>query len=351
VTRRRWLSPREFDDGVALCQALPGATAMQTAAYVGLRLRGVLGAVASFAGFGLPAFVLMLGLTALYSHTQRLPAVLAVFGGLQAVVVAIAANATVFFGRHTLVTGQRVALAVLAAGLFAVGINPFLVILLASVLGLGWLRDATPVEPGGPAAEPLDSTTRPVACILGVAVLVLGLLFVGQRPLFDLAITVLRVDLFAFGGGFASVPLLFHEVVEVRGWLSGPTLLDGVVLGQVTPGPIVITAAFVGFLRLGLLGGVVATVGVFLPSFLMVVGVAPHFDRLRASPRMGRLMAGALCSFPGLLLVVSVRFAQDITWDAPRLVLAFAAFLLLRVGVNILWVVLMGGIGALIFCR
>lgn len=351
VTRERWLSPREFDDGVALCQALPGATAMQTAAYVGLRLRGLPGAAVAFVGFGLPAFLLMLGLTGIYAHTQRLPAVVAIFGGLQAVVVAIAANATVFFGIQALTSIKRFSVAALTATLFAVGLNPFLVILLASIVGLVWLREAAPVESSGPASAPLRSNTRPILAILAATGIVLGLLFEFRRPLFDLAITVLRIDLFAFGGGFASVPLLFHEVVAVRGWLSGPTLLDGIVLGQITPGPIVITALFVGLLRDGFWGGLVATVGVFLPSFLMVVGVAPRFDRLRASPRVVRLIAGALCSFPGLLLVITIRFAQNITWDAPRILLALAAFLLLRCRVNILWTVLASAIAALIFCR
>ncbi len=118
-----------------------------------------------------------------------------------------------------------------------------------------------------------------------------------------------------------------------------------------TPGPIVITATFVGYLLHGTVGAIVATLGVFLPSFLVVVAAAPHFDRLRASPVFARLIGGALCSFPGLLLIVTVHFGQSVTWDVPRLLLAGAAFAALRLGANILWVVVIGTGLSLLFCR
>jgi len=151
-----------------------------------------------------------------------------------------------------------------------------------------------------------------------------------------------RIDLFAFGGGFASVPLMFHEVVEVRRWMDGPTLLNGIAMGQVTPGPIVITATFIGYLLHGFLGGLVATVSVFLPSFMIVIGIVPYFDRIRNSPYFSRVLMGILCSFVGLLLTVTVRFASNIPWDLPRLVITLGAFIALLKKVDILWVVLIG---------
>jgi chromate transporter len=172
-----------------------------------------------------------------------------------------------------------------------------------------------------------------------------------QRRMFDLAALMFRIDLFAFGGGFSSVPLMFHETVEVRRWLDGPTLLNGIVLGQVTPGPIVITATFIGYLLAGLAGGVTATVSVFLPSFLMLVATAPHFDRLRTSPRFNKIISGVLCSFVGLLLTVSVRFAQGVTWDWLHLVLAVGAFAALRLKANVLWIVLIGAALSIVLCR
>ena len=149
-----------------------------------------------------------------------------------------------------------------------------------------------------------------------------ALLFMVNRGLFDLGVLMFRIDLFAFGGGFASVPLMYHEIVDVRSWMDGETFMNGIALGQVTPGPIVITATFVGYLLYGIAGAVVATVSVFLPSFLMVVGVVPYFDRLRASDHFNRCMSGILASFVGLLLSVTIQFALDVPWDAPRIVLA-----------------------------
>ena len=95
---------------------------------------------------------------------------------------------------------------------------------------------------------------------------------------------MMKIDLFAFGGGFTSLPLMLHEVVELRGWIDEKTFMNGIALGQVTPGPIVITATFVGYLLYGFWGSVVATLSIFTPSFLMLVIINPFFDRLKASP-------------------------------------------------------------------
>ena len=157
-----------------------------------------------------------------------------------------------------------------------------------------------------------------------------------------------KIDLFAFGGGFASVPLMLHEFVDVRGWIDARTFMNGIILGQVTPGPIVITATFVGYLLYGIPGGAIATIGIFLPSFLMVIGIAPHFERLRSSPYFNRAIHGILCSFVGLLLRVVGSFAADVQWDAPHLILFAATFIALYLKVDILWVVLVGTVIALL---
>ena len=351
VDRKGWLNARTFDDGVALCQAVPGATAMQTAAYVGLRVRGVSGAAASFVGFGLPAFGLMMALSMVYARTHNLPAVVSAFSGLQAIVVAMVANAAVTFGRTTLKHWRHLAITGLAAALFGCDINPFMVVVLSALVGFWLWKEEISAAPAVVVPAPMPPTTRPVMAILCAAAALLAALFHFHRQLYELATMMFRIDLFAFGGGFASVPLLFNEVVTVRHWLDGPTLLDGIVLGQVTPGPIVITATFAGYLLHGILGAVVATVAVFLPSFLIVVAAAPHFDRLRASPVFARFIGGALCSFPGLLLIVTIHFAQGVRWDVPRLLLAGAAFVALRLGTNISRVVVIGIGLSLLFCR
>jgi chromate transporter len=170
-----------------------------------------------------------------------------------------------------------------------------------------------------------------------------------ERKLFDLASIMFRIDLFAFGGGFASVPLMFHEIVEVRSWMDAQTFLNGIALGQITPGPIVITATFVGFLLYGPVGATVATISMFLPSFLIVTGITPYFDRLRRSIYFSRAIGAILCSFVGLLLTVTFRFASNIPWDIPRALLAIAAFIALRFNIEIVWLVSVGMVVSIIF--
>jgi len=344
VEQKHWLNEATFRDGVALCQAIPGATTMQTSAYVGLRSRGVRGAAASFIGFGLPAFLLMMALSALYTSTHTLAPVVSAFNGLRAIIVAIVANATVSFGRGSLKNWRDVVVAALAAILFGFRVNPILVILLAAFLGVA-LRARQISPPPTIHSTRRSPSARPILSLLVATGVGFFLLLLIDRRLFDLAALMSRIDLFAFGGGFASVPLMFHEVVEVRNWMDGTRFLDGIVLGQVTPGPIVITATFVGYLLRGPLGGLIATISVFLPSFLILVAIVPYFDRLRTSSYFEHALGGSLCSFVGLLLTVTLRFAWNIPWHFPRILLASAAFVALLLKADILWVV---GIGTLL---
>jgi chromate transporter len=348
VEQQRWLDDAAFRDGVALCQTIPGATAMQVAAYVGFRARGVAGAAISFIAFGLPAFILMVGLSAFYARSYALPPVVAIFHGLQVIVVALVANATVTFGQSSLKRFWDAAIAIIAAGLFGWGVSPILVIALAALLGLIIYKDK-PVETFGAGSARKSHGIGSLLIIAVVAALGFVLLFLLERRLFELAAVMLKVDLFAFGGGFASLPLMFHEIVEVRSWMDGQTFLNGIALGQITPGPIVITATFVGYMVHGLLGAVVATVGVFLPSFLIVVGAASYFDKLRRSAYFTRALSGILGSFVGLLLMVTFRFASAIPWNVPRSLLAAAAFIALLSKAEIIWVVLAGTIISLLF--
>jgi len=343
VERNQWLDEATFQDGVALCQTIPGATAMQTAAYVGLRSRGLPGATVCFVGFGLPAFCFMAILSAFYARTHDLPLVLAIFQGLRAITVAIIANATLTFAKRSVAGLANLITAALAAAMFALKVNPMVVILLAALLGL-----IVYLQRSGPKPQVTDESSLQVRARWRVTRLALAvaamfaLQFIASRGLFDLATLMFRIDLFAFGGGFASVPLMYHEIVDVRSWMDSETFMSGIALGQITPGPIVITATFVGYLLYGIAGAIVATASIFLPSFLMVVGVVPHFDRLRASDRFNRCMSGILASFVGLLLSVTLQFGLDVPWNVPRIVLAGTTLVALLLRVDVLWVVLVG---------
>jgi len=343
VGREHWLTKETFADGVALSQTIPGATAMQVAAYVGLRARGVAGALASYIGFGLPAFLLMLAFSALYARTHTLPVVIAVFSGMQALIVAVVANAALSFGRSTLHSWQNRGIALIAALLFGMAINPVLILLLAALLAIILHREH-PAQALTATQSTMPAILRPFLCLLAATGAGLALLAFFRPDLARLALLMARIDLIAFGGGFGSVPLMFHEIVEVRAWLDGPTFLDGIALGQFTPGPIVITATFVGYLLHGLTGAAVATTAIFSPSLLLVIGLTPYFARMRTSLWCNRAIAGVLSSFVGLLAAVTFRFALQVHWDWPHLLLAGAALAALLKKVDILWVFLSGAI-------
>jgi len=349
VEKKHWLDQETFKDGVGLCQVIPGATAMQAAAYVGLKARGAMGAAAAFVGFGLPAFLFMMVLSALYSRYQDLPAAVSLFTGLQAIIVGIVANAAVSFGGNALKGWRDILIAGTAAALFAFHVSPILVIILASLAGL-LITSAGQKNPGKAAIPSLcqSGTKNSIGLLLaGVAGFFLLLFFV-ERRYFNLALLMAKIDLFAFGGGFASIPLMLHEFIDVRGWIDARTFMNGIVLGQVTPGPIVITATFVGYLLYGIPGGAIATVGIFLPSFLILVGITPYFERLRSSPYFNRAIHGILCSFVGLLLRVVGSFAADVQWNVPHLLLFAATFTVLYLKVDILWVFLGGTVIAVL---
>jgi chromate transporter len=348
VGRMGWLDGAVFDEGVALCQAIPGATAMQVTAYAGLRIRGAAGALAAFVGFGLPAFLLMMVLSSLYVSTSALPPVMALFLALQVIVVALVAYATVSFGRTSLRHWIHILIAGIAAVLFIAGLHPIIVIVLAALLGITLLP--SPDKKQDTPVTTLPHPEKSFLILLAGAAAFFIVLFLLQSDLFALATTMARIDLFAFGGGFAALPLMFQEVVVVHAWLDSATFMNGLALGQVTPGPIVITATFVGFLAYGFWGGVVATIAIFTPSFLFVIGTVPYYDRLRSSQLYQKMFQGILFSFVGLLLSVTIRLALAVPWSWVSGLLAAGAFLSLLLGAEILWVVIAGiGIAVIMF--
>lgn len=346
VGKKQWLSRQSFKEGVTVAQTIPGATAMQAAAYVGLRSRGVAGAAAAYLGFGLPAFLFMMALSAVYGVTHSSPFSRSVFLGLQVIVVAIVARATFTFGRTTMKAWQDALIGLAAAAYLVLGGNPMPAIAIGAAAGLLLYRgNAAPGDSGeSHDAASLRSTTRSVLYIIIIALIGLAILLLLRRPLFDLSALMLRVDLFAFGGGFGSVPLMLHEVVGVKHWVDTRVFMDGIAMGQVTPGPIVITATFIGYQVAGIVGALLATISVFLPSFVMLTLVVPYFDRIKANPWFRRAMRGILTSFVGLLLAVTIKFALAVPWSPLSALLACAAFTALMLKVDVPWVVVPGAV-------
>lgn len=343
VTRMKWLPEEEFQHGVALSQAVPGATAMQCAAYVGLRTRGLGGAVAAYVGFGLPAFVLMLSLSIAYQHAVQLHAVTSILTGLRAIVVALVANSAWVFARSSVKRVREGAICLASALLFFLGFNPFLIVVVAGLVGALLLRGSSQQQARKPVspASAWGSLRSPALVVAFGSALLVALLLI-DRKLMTLALVMMKVDAFAFGGGFASVPLMFQEVVGARSWVPANVFMDGIALGQVTPGPIVITATFVGHQVAGVAGAVVGTVFVFLPSLFVLVLADPWFRKLRASVLFQGASRALVLSFVGLLVSVAIQFVRLTSWSVPSAVIAGVAMVALLRKVDVHWVVLGG---------
>jgi chromate transporter len=344
VNRHKWLDEETFKDGVSLCQSIPGATAMQMAAYVGLRSNGLIGALLSYTGFGLPAFTLMLILSVAYVGAHELPFAVSLFKGLQVIVVAIIANATYSFGKDIFRNIRAIIVALISAALLWLGVSPFVVIIGDALAGtLFFVNRVSPVVPTH-LGKGNQSEFKQVMLLSFIFLTGLAVLYIANINLFTLATLMLKIDLFAFGGGFASVPLMLHEIVDIRKWVDSKTFMDGIALGQVTPGPIVITATFVGYLMYGFAGAFVATVAVFTPSFLILTGVTPFFDRLKTSKYFVGATKGILATFVGLLFYVTIKFVSVVPWDVARILLVSGAFIALIKKIDILYVVLAGAL-------
>ena len=347
--RHQWIEETDFKNGVALCQSIPGAIAMQVAAYVGLKVRGISGALAAYIGFGLPAFIFMSILSVLYARFNNLPKFISLFNGLQVIVVAIIFNGTYSFGRNIANNYKSLIVALLSAILFWFGISPFIVIIAAGILGMAFLKvSASSTVTNSKTRETQWNARQIVGLLVAFLICFAGLYFISST-LFSLAAVMLKIDLFAFGGGFASLPLMLNEVVINRGWLDSKTFMDGIALGQITPGPIVITAAFVGYLVYGILGAIAATIAIFTPSFFMVVTIAPFFDRLKNSVYFMKAIDGIFASFVGLLLYVCIKFTMTVPWDVIRILLGLVALAALLRKVDTLYIVLGGALISIFF--
>jgi chromate transporter len=154
-----------------------------------------------------------------------------------------------------------------------------------------------------------------------------------------LNLLLMKLGLLAFGGGFTLIPLIQQDVVERLGWLTTREFMDGIALGQVTPGPIMITATFVGYRIAGVVGAVASTLAVFFPSFLVLVGAVPHFDRIKQLQTVQWMIRGVLAGFIGLLVFVLLQFGHASLVDWKAWGLAVAAFLALRWKVDLLVIV------------
>jgi chromate transporter len=347
VAKKHWVSKESCTLGLSICQAVPGATGMQLCAYLGLLLRGLPGAVAAFTGFALPAYGLITLLSALYFNSLNLAAVAAAFSGLKAVVLALIGMAAFDSIANYSRSGPSRAITALAAAALLAGLNPIAVILGAGALGAAVFAKGAP----DCQSRPLKAARARPGAVAATALAALAGL-VGLRlldpALFDLALSMCKVDLFAFGG-FGAFPVMLHEVVNVRGWMPESVFLDGIALGQTTPGPILLTSAFVGYHLAGLAGSLVGAVAVFAPSFLLLVLVLPYCDKLLCSRRFRGALQGILATLGGLLIATGAMLAATVAWSPGTTALGLAALAALYRRIPVALVVICGAAFSAVF--
>lgn len=316
VEQRAWISPQEYREGLALAQLSPGPLAAQLAMYLGWVRFGRPGATLVAAAFILPSFVLVVVLSALYLRFGGLPWMQRAFYGVGAAVIAIIARSAWKLARTT-VGKDRLLLA----------------ICLASALVTAWTEtEFLAVFLGAGVLALLAGRNRPQS--VAAALLPLGWVFTGlhgpgQRQLPRLAWYFTEAGAFVFGSGLAIVPFLHGGVVDRYRWLSERQFLDAVAVAMITPGPVVITVAFIGFLVAGAAGGLVAAAGVFLPPYLVVIGLSPSVRRWASNPQVRAFVGGVTAAAAGAIGGAAVVLGRRAIIDAPTALIAAGALLVL----------------------
>jgi len=340
-----WLKEPEFMQGIALCQLIPGATFVQMSAYIGYRLRGIGGALACMAGFVLPAFVLMLILSAIYFRFGDLWLVQSLFKGLAPIIVAIVLDAFINFGKPMVKDWKAIIIVGVAFAGFVFHMNIVLVFVIAGALA--FLLRLAVSEKALPSPTPSGAGKQIAPYLLGLAAIIITLFVVCyflNEQLFYLALIMAKVGALAFGGGFTTIGLIQLDVVERFQWVSTKEFLDGIVMGQITPGPIVITATFLGYKLAGFLGAAMATVAIFTSDFFILSLLIPYYDRLRGIKAVRIMEQGILAAFVGMLGLVLYNFGRTTFVDIPSVIFMAAAFIALLKKVDLLYILITGAI-------
>jgi chromate transporter len=396
VNKRRWFTDHEFAEAFALAQSLPGTTAGNAATYVGLRLRGWRGALVALTALVLPSMLIMIVLAILYRHLRSLPDTERLFHGLNAAVVAVIAVAAWRISRNTITRPWQWYVTVLSA----IGVIAFRATIIEIILGAGLIgiyidsfgekrwqkwrrirrlasrRRAYLAEIAGKsfvggyltralaeervrhiteAEEELDIDTDTIESGPGTrmkssALFLLVMPIIAKLGLLlALSSIFLRMGSVTFGGGFVMIPLIEAEVVRTNHWLTHQEFADATALGQLTPGPVLITATFIGYRVAGTLGALIATIAVFLPAFVMTVAAGSSLRRFRANRQVQAFLRGVTPAVVGLLIAAAWSIGRAGIHSWLGLILAlFAAIVLLRFKVNPFWVILGAGIARVV---
>jgi chromate transporter len=398
VLQRRWLTEQEFASGFALGQSLPGTSAGNVATYIGLRVRGWRGACVALGGFILPSMLMMVALAILYRHLRYLPDTDRLFHGLNAAVVALIIVTAWRMGRNTLAKPWQWLLAisscivvaffsatvievVLTAGLIGIFIDSFAekqLRRLGQLEGVssrrkriyaritlqrrkrrqrqthfvgGYLTRAMAEERVRRAALAKSERKRPPQrpgsnTLKSVAVFAAGMpILMKIALLLTLSTIFLRIGTITFGGGFVMIPLIESEVVDFHHWLTHQEFVDATALGQVTPGPVLISATFIGYRVAGTLGALVATISIFLPSFIMTVIAGSSLARFHTNKLLQSFLRGVTPAVVGLLVAAGISIGRTGIHSWVGLLIAvIAGAVLVRYRPNAIWVILGAGL-------
>ena len=314
VDARGWISKEDYFEGLALAQLAPGPLAAQLAIYLGYVRAGVLGATAVGVAFVLPSFLMVLALSAAYVRFGGLAWMQGMFYGIGAAVIGIITRSAfkltkLTLGKDKLLWGIFAVLAISTAWTSQEIIWLFL---LAGVVAL--LVKSFPIRAPARSAVPL-------LFIVGAA----G----AGGSLSGLFFYFAKAGMFVFGSGLAVVPFLYGGVVQGHHWLTDRQFVDAVAVAMITPGPVVITVAFIGYLVAGVAGATAAALGIFLPVYLIVVLLAPSYKRWARNPQLNAFVRGVTAAATGAIAGAVVVLARRSVHDVPTIVIAIVTFAVL----------------------
>jgi chromate transporter len=356
VERRKLLTQAEMLDGISLATILPGPVAVNVVAYVGYRLRGGVGALVSAGSVILPGFILMVLLSAAYLRWGQIPAANKLFLGFIPAVTAVIVHAAWGMARKTLVGSPEFVFA--AAAFLLLLLKGGFYITLTIIVGagaVGWLAFAL-FAPVPSPARPRDSEGRAEEKAGGTRLFSLGaplatipLLALDAGLALKLFVTFAGMSVLLFGGGFVFIPLIEHIVVQEHPWLARQEFIDAIALSQVTPGPILNIAAFIGYKVMGLAGALIATVGIFLPPALLMLASAHFLSRARNSLHVKAVLRGIRPAVIGMIAAAAWSIGSTAAPNWQSLVIFLAALIaLLGLRVNVVWIIPSAGIAGLL---
>lgn len=344
IKKLGWINEKEFVEGLALVQLLPGATFVSLSVYIGYKLKGLPGAISSFIGFILPSFSIVVVLSWIYFKYENIAIVNSLFKGLGVVVVAIILNAVLDMAKTIITNIRTIIIAITAFIISAFYNNVFLGLFIAALMGIILISKNSVDEKDNIVMEKVKIQWKDII-IICCTILLFFILIAFNIELSSMARVFFRIGALVFGNGFTMLPLIQQEVVKMNHWLNLDQFMVGVALGQMTPGPVSITAAFIGYKAMGIIGAAVATLAIFAPSFLLVVTTFGFYMKIKSNRWVSSALTGLLSSFVGIMALVVIDTGKHALVDVFAIMLFVLSFIMLQfVKLDSKWVIL-GGIG------